>query len=262
MALGIVLIIWGALFLASIVIVLAGGLLPLKSRQKEQSAPGQSQEEMVKQFHWTFPVQPEPVQRFAPARYSLKLPVSRARYQRCRQQVSRNLSPYRFDSYVMPSAPEVCKLAHKLRQMGRRRDFMAYDLLCFTLAFVQQGINYAHDVSSTTGEIVEYPKYPIETLAEQTGDCEDQAILMASLLKNMGFDVALLILPTHVALGVAGFTGLNGVTLIDPTSGKPYYYTETTVYGWLPGQVPQEFMEDIKEGAFDILPIIDAARSG
>ena len=77
----------------------------------------------------------------------------------------------------------------------------------------------------------------------------------------MGFEVALLILPTHVALGVAGFTGLDGVSLVDPVSSKQYYYTETTVHGWLPGQVPQEFIEDINEGVFDILPIVDEVEN-
>ena len=261
MAFVAVFIILGIIVFVSVTVILTGTitLVSAKPGQKEQQIPFNAQQEVVKQFRWVFPIQLQPEQRFAPTRYSLKLSISQKRYDQCRRQMARNLSPYHFDSYVMPSTPEIQNLAQKLMRLSQPQNFMAYELLCFTLAFVQQGINYAHDVSPQTGEIVEYPKYPIETLTEQTGDCEDQAILMASLLKNMGFDVALLILPTHVALGVSGFTGLKGVTLVDPTSGKQYYYTETTVHGWLPGQIPQEFMEDIKEGSFDILPILDGA---
>ena len=109
-------------------------------------------------------------------------------------------------------------------------------------------------VDPKTGQIIEYPKYPLETLMEQTGDCEDQAILLASLLKLMGYEVALLILPTHVALGIAGLN-LNGTSLVDPTTGTRYYYVESTVNGWLPGQVPAEFEGDLAEGKYDILPI-------
>jgi transglutaminase-like putative cysteine protease len=259
MALGAMFMILGMLFFVVIVAVFAGALIltPARSSQKEQRV---QQPDLVRQYRWIFPAQPQLAQRFAPAQYSLNLSINQTRYNRYRRHTTRSLSPYRFDRYVMPSAPEVQKLAQKLSQLGQAQNFMAYELLCFTLAFVQQGVGYTHDVSPETGEIVEFPKYPIETLAEQTGDCEDQAILMASLLKNMGFEVALLILPTHVALGLAGFTGLDGVSLVDPVSGEQYYYTETTVHGWLPGQVPLEFMEDINEGVFDILPIGDEAE--
>ena len=49
----------------------------------------------------------------------------------------------------------------------------------------------------------EYPKYPVETLQDGNGDCEDSAFLLASLLKNLKKDVALLIYSNHAAVGVA-----------------------------------------------------------
>ena len=183
MASGVIFVVFVILFLVSIAIILIGTLIltSVKPDRVEQKVLRNSQQNIVNQFRWTFPVQPVLAQRFAPTQYSLKLPVSQARYNRFRRRPSRSLNPYRFDTYVMPSAPEVQNLAQKLMRLGQPRNFMAYELLCFTLAFVQQGINYTHDVSPKTGEIVEYPKYPIETLAEQTGDCEDQAILIAWL---------------------------------------------------------------------------------
>ena len=47
--------------------------------------------------------------------------------------------------------------------------------------FVQDCIVYEYD-SDTTGQD-EFPRYPIETLYERRGDCEDTSILMAALLK-------------------------------------------------------------------------------
>ncbi|MBU1048802.1 PKD domain-containing protein [Candidatus Bipolaricaulota bacterium] len=52
-----------------------------------------------------------------------------------------------------------------------------------TLAFVQGAIKYQADPPG-----IEHPLYPLETLADGDGDCEDTAILFVSLLKAM--DVA------------------------------------------------------------------------
>jgi len=46
----------------------------------------------------------------------------------------------------------------------------------------------------------EYPKYPIETLVENCGDCEDKSILCASLLDLLGYNTSLLRYPSHMAV--------------------------------------------------------------
>ncbi len=90
-----------------------------------------------------------------------------------------------------------------------------------------------------------YVKYPIETLVEKCGNCEDLAILGAALMKEAGLDVALLYMPKipHVAIGVAGrFEG----TYYE-AEGKMYFYAEASNNG-LPaiktfkiGEVPEKF---------------------
>ena len=42
-----------------------------------------------------------------------------------------------------------------------------------------------------------------------SGDCGDDVILTAAVLKRLGFDAALLYYPGHCALGVAGADGLH-----------------------------------------------------
>ena len=49
------------------------------------------------------------------------------------------------------------------------------------LSFVQAGINYTADPPSA-----EWPLYPLETLYDKAGDCEDTSILFVSLLRAKG----------------------------------------------------------------------------
>lgn len=59
------------------------------------------------------------------------------------------------------------------------------------LAFVQQAIRYRRDPSKQ-----EWPWYPLETLVAGEGDCEDSAILFASLLRARGIAVSLAFVDT------------------------------------------------------------------
>ena len=103
----------------------------------------------------------------------------------------------------------------------------------FVFAFVQS-FPYTDDV--TTG-YDEYYKYAIETLAEGGGDCEDTSILLASILSGLGFEVALFVLPGHVAIGVKGnFSGD-----FYSYGNSKYYYCETVGNGSMRlGQIPEE----------------------
>ncbi len=56
-----------------------------------------------------------------------------------------------------------------------------YDIAENALSFVQTIIAYVPDPSG-----IEYPRYPLESLVERVGDCEDSSILFASLLRTLG----------------------------------------------------------------------------
>jgi hypothetical protein len=108
----------------------------------------------------------------------------------------------------------------------------------FILAFVQGAMKYQSEES-------EYPRYPVESLVDGEGDCEDYSILGAALLKSMGYDVALLILPGHAALGIAGVEGLPGFCALHEQ--KRYYYCEMTGVEWKLGEIPEKYKEtDVK----------------
>lgn len=117
--------------------------------------------------------------------------------------------------------------------------FTEFEKVNFVIAFVQS-LTYTVDIETTPYD--EYPRYPVETLFDRGGDCEDTSILVAALLDRMGYDVALLLLKNakHMAVGVS----------IAPTyglyyeyDGKKYYYLETTGEGWQIGQIPPDITD-------------------
>jgi len=92
------------------------------------------------------------------------------------------------------------------------------------LRFVQS-LNYIEDVAPTSYD--EYPRYPVETLFEQGGDCEDTSILLAAILTEMGYDVALLLFEEldHMGLGINFPLKYGNSWVYD---GKRYWYLDTT----------------------------------
>lgn len=83
----------------------------------------------------------------------------------------------------------------------------------------------------------EYPRYPIETLVEKGGDCEDLAILLDKLLDALGFDCVLISPLKHMGVGIATKYPVDGAAF--EHRGKNYYYIETTSGGWAIGDYPE-----------------------
>ena len=105
-------------------------------------------------------------------------------------------------------------------------------------AFVQ-GIPYALHKDPVTGQTTtganDFWKYPVETLADGNGDCIDDAILAGALLKEMNYDVAIVLLPqvsgTSAGHAVVGIACENCNGYYYPVEGKKYYYLDLTASG-------------------------------
>lgn len=132
--------------------------------------------------------------------------------------------------------PYLDGLVTKLDEAASREGYSEYEKIEFAAAFVQS-LPYVTDNVSTGYD--EYARYPIETLVDNGGDCEDTSILMASLVDGMGYGVVLLNLPKHVAVGVAGGEGVHGTYW--ELSGTKYFYLETTGESWGIGEIPDEY---------------------
>ena len=103
---------------------------------------------------------------------------------------------------------------------------------------VVQCLEYRDDIEYSN--VSEYPNYPIETLFnDKIGcDCEDKAILTASLLDRLGYNVALMRLPNHMAVGV---NLSEGAVPHYHYYTNGYYYLETTMEESPVGFVPSQY---------------------
>ncbi len=137
------------------------------------------------------------------------------------------------DSYIQ-------SLTDKLTQISDENGFSEYEKVSFTLAFVQS-LPYTSDDVTTGWD--EYPRFPIETLVDNGGDCEDTSILFATIIKQMGYGVVFINPEGHYAVGVLGEDTIEGYYWTYPTgSDNRYYYCETTGDGFEIGELPDDYV--------------------
>ncbi len=125
------------------------------------------------------------------------------------------------------------KVATSLWSLAKQHSLNEWEAINLVVAFVQQ-LSYQQEVTCQ----MEWAKYPIETLVENGGDCEDTAILLAALLRKLGFGTILMNPPGHMAVGIA-CNNCNGSHI--RYDGLQYYYVETTYPGWEIGDIPEQF---------------------
>lgn len=142
--------------------------------------------------------------------------------------------------------PEVESLALQIREQADRRGYDRHRMIeCFTACC--QAIPYSDDADTTGHD--EYFRHPVETLWENTGDCDDTSILLAALLRRAKVECALLLSPGHVAVGA----------VVEDDSGAPharldggrYWYCETTATGWAVGDIPP----GVDAAEIEVLPV-------
>lgn len=210
---------------------------------------------LQRQYTWAFEMQNRQTGATKSVDFEVNLEISSKKYTECKRR-HRNLFIWHYHVYAQNPTREVWKLARYFTEKGEKYQFSAYHQVCNVLTFVQQSIRYTRDICTKTGDVSDYPKYPLETLVEGTGDCEDTVILAAAILACMGFKVAVLMAPRHAALGVAGIPNLSGAAILHTESNVSYFFAETTGLGWTPGQVPSEFRPDFQNNQFVALPVI------
>jgi hypothetical protein len=187
-------------------------------------------------YEWRYP----PGLRGKTWRYESRIPKEAYWFFRNRPRV------HDYKEYVDNPADDqwIAHLAGLLENAARGEGWDGLERVDFVLAFVQ-GWPYTSD-SVTTG-YDEYPRYPIETIVDGGGDCEDTSILFSSLMKAMGHGVVLLLLEEdrHMAVGVEipqsvveGWSRSYPLTYYS-YAGRLYAYCETTGGGWRVGQRPE-----------------------
>lgn len=132
-------------------------------------------------------------------------------------------------------------LIEKINFISISRDYTEMEKVNLVISFVQS-LPYTYD--SVTTPYDNYPRFPLETLVDGGGDCEDSSILTAALLYGMNYDVILLGLPGHVACGVYVQDVYGYYYTMDD---RKYFYLETTSQGWELGDIPDDYRG---EGAY------------
>jgi hypothetical protein len=151
-------------------------------------------------------------------------------------QWNKTTNKWEYEKIVEEStqAPYMERLAEAIDSICYENDFSPKQEADLVVSFVQS-LDYLYDPD---GGATQYVKYPLETLVDGGGDCEDTAILMAALLKMMGYRCILLNPPGHIAVGI--WTGSKGGNY--KFNGETYHFVESTSKGWKVGQVPAEFL--------------------
>lgn len=147
-------------------------------------------------------------------------------------------------------------LVTKIKDAAKSKGYSEFETIEFAAAFVQS-LPYTTD--NVTTKFDEYPRYPIETLFDNGGDCEDTSILMASIVRSMGYGVVLLVFDPvagssggHVAVGVKGGENVYGTYW--NYAGSKYYYLETTGDNWGIGELPAEY-KTASAYIYDMVPV-------
>jgi transglutaminase-like putative cysteine protease len=144
-----------------------------------------------------------------------------------------------YAAFATPEDPTIMGLADNLSQMATQHGYTSdLDVLRYIYAFVGL-IPYAYDIDSTN--YTEYPKYPVEMIYDQRGDCEDSSALFISLVEHLGYDAGLMLGTVKatedddwgghawpvVALENHSGWSVNGV---GQKANLSYYFVESTAY--------------------------------
>jgi hypothetical protein len=117
----------------------------------------------------------------------------------------------------------ILDIADYFRDLQRTNGWTDVETAGCILAFTQY-IEYVSDTVSRGHS--EWWKYPVETLYDQNGDCEDTSILCSAIYKAMGYKSALILMYGHMAVGLStdGMSGKLDCTMYR----NGYYFGETT----------------------------------
>lgn len=157
----------------------------------------------------------------------------------------------RLDWYVTEGrCDEINTLADRLVAVAGQRSLTRYFEMMLALDLVQK-IPYATDTDSK--QVPEYWRFPLETIADGCGDCEDFAILAVALLSAMGHRTCFFEIPGHTAVGVADIPSDTGVSF-EAADGQRFHFVETTTDGWRVGELPEGIAKDSVKVAHIVQP--------
>lgn len=161
--------------------------------------------------------------------------------------------PQDYAAYVMRGpAEDIRVIASELRRESQERGYTPLQ----EMDFVVQMVRSFRYIPDDPDHEADQPKYPIETLADGGGDCEDLAILAAALLWQMGHPVGLFYVKlheaSHMALAYRTPSFKGSYSQVGP-DGHVYTYMETVPASVRFGQLPPAIVRSIKRSIIILL---------
>jgi len=181
-------------------------------------------------------------------KFELSLSIPETQYEYYKELV--RISDSDFSVYVThPYDDEfINTVVRKFNLIALEEHLTEEEKINLVITFVQ---SLPYTVDSVTTSFDEYPRYPLETLIDNGGDCEDTSILTASLLKSMNYDIILISPPEHMAVGV----NIESYGSYWTYEGENYFYLETTGEGWEIGEYPDDIEDTAQLYALNPVPM-------
>lgn len=148
-------------------------------------------------------------------------------------------------SFIEPDDQYVKQIASGIEALGDTD----YQRASYALSFVQS-LHYYSDEQLYGQD--EFWAYPIETLYQHGGDCEDLSVLLCSILLAMDIDCVLLDFEGHVSAGAC----VGGQGAYYSLDGKRYYVCEPTGTGPIGSDSPRENPVIRVPGADPLVPTL------
>ncbi len=148
-------------------------------------------------------------------------------------------------SFIEPDDRYVQQIASEIEALGDSD----YQRASYALSFVQS-LHYYSDEQLYGQD--EFWAYPIETLYQHGGDCEDLSVLLCSILLAMDIECVLLDFEGHVSAGAC----VGGQGAYYSLDGKRYYVCEPTGTGPIGSDSPRENPVIRVPGADPLVPTL------
>lgn len=136
---------------------------------------------------------------------------------------------------VVNTGSQIEFISNSLINIAKNENLNRNDLLNLCITMVQ---NIEYKIPEGTLGIIP----PINSIANEYGDCDTISILLYAILDDLGFDTVLYLSRayTHAMLGI----NTNSTGKYKTFNGKPYYFLEVTNVGWGLGQISSD-MQDL-----------------
>lgn len=138
------------------------------------------------------------------AEKAAKLPLSKTSESEYYAEAMKNL----------PGDASVKNIANHFKNVKKLRKLSDKQLAEEVVAWVQSIPVPAENINQPV-------KRPLKTLIDGYGDCDDKSIVGYSVLKELGFGVALFSYPTHMALGISSSKDPSGYIYAETTTSFP-----------------------------------------